>query len=130
MIGVGTPSRVARPRVSGAMRMRLGQSMLPMRMGSKRVGMVAPMGDGLLRRSAPRNDGRRMQHSSSLRAKLSNPLVPPIPSRAFAALLLGNVALAFGPWLVRLSDVGPSAAAFWRLALAPPFLLLLALGSA
>ena len=42
-----------------------------------------------------------------------------IPPRAFAMLLLGNAALAFGPWLVRLSDVGPSAAAFWRLALAP-----------
>jgi drug/metabolite transporter (DMT)-like permease len=41
-------------------------------------------------------------------------------------LLLGNVALAFGPWLVRLADVGPSAAAFWRLTLALPFLLLLA----
>ncbi|WP_425442986.1 DMT family transporter [Sphingomonas guangdongensis] len=40
-----------------------------------------------------------------------------------AALLLGNVALAFGPWFVRLSDVGPVAAAFWRLALAVPVLL-------
>jgi drug/metabolite transporter (DMT)-like permease len=40
--------------------------------------------------------------------------------------MLGNVALAFGPWLVRLSDVGPSAAGFWRLALALPFLLVLA----
>jgi drug/metabolite transporter (DMT)-like permease len=49
-----------------------------------------------------------------------------IPPRAFAALLLGNVALAFGPWLVRLSGVGPAAAGFWRLALALPFLLLLA----
>ncbi|WP_300973228.1 DMT family transporter [Sphingomonas sp. LHG3406-1] len=48
-----------------------------------------------------------------------------IPPRAFAALMLGNVALAFGPWMVRLSDVGPSAAGFWRLALALPFLLLL-----
>jgi drug/metabolite transporter (DMT)-like permease len=53
-------------------------------------------------------------------------LVPHIPPRAFAALLLGNVALAFGPWLVRLSDVGPSAAGFWRLTLALPFLILLA----
>lgn len=44
---------------------------------------------------------------------------------AFAALLLGNAALAFGPWLVRLSDVGPAAAGFWRLALALPFLLLI-----
>jgi len=42
---------------------------------------------------------------------------------AFPALLLGNIALAFGPWLVRLADVGPVAAGFWRLALALPFLL-------
>lgn len=40
--------------------------------------------------------------------------------------MLGNVALAFGPWMVRLSDVGPSAAGFWRLALALPFLAVLA----
>ena len=45
---------------------------------------------------------------------------------AFAALLLGNVALAFGPWLVRLADTGPVATGFWRLALAIPFLWLLA----
>ena len=31
-----------------------------------------------------------------------------IRPRAFVALLLGNVALAFGPWLVRLSGVGPA----------------------
>jgi drug/metabolite transporter (DMT)-like permease len=49
-----------------------------------------------------------------------------IPPLAFAALLLGNAALAFGPWLVRLSDVGPAAAGFWRLALAIPFLVVLA----
>jgi drug/metabolite transporter (DMT)-like permease len=47
-------------------------------------------------------------------------------ARALAALLAGNVALAFGPWLVRLADVGPVAAAFWRLAIAVPVLLLLA----
>jgi drug/metabolite transporter (DMT)-like permease len=45
---------------------------------------------------------------------------------AFAALILSNVFLAFGPWMVRLSDVGPVAAAFWRLALAIPLLLLFA----
>jgi drug/metabolite transporter (DMT)-like permease len=43
-----------------------------------------------------------------------------------AALLVGNVALALGPWLVRLADSGPIAAGFWRLALALPILLLLA----
>jgi drug/metabolite transporter (DMT)-like permease len=44
----------------------------------------------------------------------------------FAALLLGNVALALGPWSVRLADSGPVSAAFWRLALAVPVLILLA----
>ena len=44
---------------------------------------------------------------------------------AFAALLTGTAALAFGAWLVRLADTGPVAAAFWRVALAVPFLLLL-----
>ena len=34
------------------------------------------------------------------------------------ALLAGNVALALGPWSVRLADSGPVSAAFWRLALA------------
>ena len=41
----------------------------------------------------------------------------------FAALILGNIALAFGPWFVRAADVGPVAAGFWRLALGVPFLL-------
>ena len=45
---------------------------------------------------------------------------------AFPALLLGSTALAFGPWLVRLSGVGAVAAGVWRLALALPFLFLLA----
>jgi drug/metabolite transporter (DMT)-like permease len=45
---------------------------------------------------------------------------------AFVALLIGNAALALGPWLVRLSDVGPGAAGFWRLALALPFLVAIA----
>ncbi|MEW4448773.1 DMT family transporter [Qipengyuania sp. JC766] len=38
------------------------------------------------------------------------------------ALLAGNVALALGPWSVRLAESGPVAAGFWRLALALPFL--------
>lgn len=44
----------------------------------------------------------------------------------FAALLLGNVALALGPWLVRLADSGPVSAGFWRLFLALPLLFRLA----
>ena len=43
-------------------------------------------------------------------------------SIAFIALLIGNLALACGPFLVRNSGVGPVAAGFWRLALALPFL--------
>jgi len=45
---------------------------------------------------------------------------------AFPALILGNLILAIGPWMVRLTDVGPVASAFWRLALAIPFLFLFA----
>src|SRR6478736_6224286 len=45
---------------------------------------------------------------------------------AFLAVLVGSCSLAFGPWLVRLSGVGPVAAGFWRLALALPFLFAIA----
>jgi drug/metabolite transporter (DMT)-like permease len=41
------------------------------------------------------------------------------------ACLAGNVALAFGPWFVRMADVGPVAAGFWRIALAAPLLVAL-----
>ena len=43
---------------------------------------------------------------------------------AFAALVAGNIAIAFGPLLVRLADSGPIATGFWRMALATPFLFL------
>jgi drug/metabolite transporter (DMT)-like permease len=42
-------------------------------------------------------------------------------------MITGSACLAFGPWLVRLADVSPLASAFWRQALAVPFLLALAL---
>ncbi|MEO9130806.1 MAG: DMT family transporter [Sphingomonas sp.] len=48
---------------------------------------------------------------------------------AFAALLVANVALAFGSWFVRLADTGPVASGFWRIALATPVLLGLSLAS-
>jgi drug/metabolite transporter (DMT)-like permease len=63
----------------------------------------------------------------------------PLPSTAHAreqfltrlaipALFVANIALACGPWLVRLaqseSHVGPIASGFWRLALALPILLI------
>jgi len=53
--------------------------------------------------------------------------MPPQTANALpvAALLAGNMALAFGPWFVRLADVGPVAAAFWRIALAVPVLVAL-----
>jgi drug/metabolite transporter (DMT)-like permease len=41
-------------------------------------------------------------------------------------LLVGNVALAFGPWLVRLADTGAVATGLWRLVLAVPFLFIVA----
>jgi drug/metabolite transporter (DMT)-like permease len=47
------------------------------------------------------------------------------PSSALplVAVAVGNVALAFGPWFVRVADTGPVAAAFWRITLAAPVLL-------
>ena len=43
---------------------------------------------------------------------------------AFVALLTGAVGIAFAPVFVRLSEVGPSATAFYRLLLALPVLWL------
>lgn len=45
------------------------------------------------------------------------------PAAAFAAVIAANIALAFGPWFVRLADVGPVTSAFWRLTLAAPLLV-------
>lgn len=44
------------------------------------------------------------------------------PSLPFAALVIANVALAFGPWFVRHADTGPVAAGLWRMALAAPLI--------
>jgi drug/metabolite transporter (DMT)-like permease len=49
--------------------------------------------------------------------------------RAFACLLAGGCCIAFAPIFVRLSDTGPVASAFWRVALAAPLLWLMVLAS-
>ena len=50
------------------------------------------------------------------------------PSRlAFPGLLLGAAALAIGPLFVRMAGVPPMVSAFWRLALAVPVLIAIAL---
>lgn len=51
---------------------------------------------------------------------------PPVARFPFPAMIVANLFLAAGPWMVRLADVGPAASAFWRFALALPLLLLLA----
>jgi drug/metabolite transporter (DMT)-like permease len=57
-----------------------------------------------------------------------NSAAPAAPSRveslAFLCLLAGGCAIAFAPIFVRLSDTGPVASAFWRTAIATPFLWL------
>lgn len=58
---------------------------------------------------------------------VASPAAPDWSPRHLAALLTANVALAFGPWSVRLADCGPIAAGFWRLALPLPLILALAL---
>ncbi len=47
-------------------------------------------------------------------------------ARHLAALIGANVALALGPWSVRLADCGPISAGFWRLLLPLPLLFGLA----
>ena len=52
----------------------------------------------------------------------------PAPSALpLAAVIVGNVALAFGPWFVRVADTGPVAAGFWRMALGLPVIAVFAL---
>jgi drug/metabolite transporter (DMT)-like permease len=50
----------------------------------------------------------------------------PAPIWAFVALIIGNVATAFGAVLVRYADTGPMATGFWRMAIALPILSLIA----
>lgn len=45
---------------------------------------------------------------------------------AILALVAGALAIAFAPIFVRLSETGPAATAFWRVALAVPILMMLA----
>lgn len=57
-------------------------------------------------------------------------IAPESPARrgaalAFIAMLVANMSLALGPLFVRLADVGPVAAGFWRLSLAAPILFLM-----
>ena len=54
------------------------------------------------------------------------PTTPPPHRFAFPAIVIGSAMLAFGPLLVRLSDVAPISSAFWRLGLAIVPLALLA----
>ncbi len=46
---------------------------------------------------------------------------------ALLALIMSNVALAFGPLFVRMADTGPVSAGFWRLTLALPVLVIIAM---
>ena len=59
-------------------------------------------------------------HASTSQTIATSPQSKALP---LAALFASNLALAFGPWFVRLADVGPVAAGFWRIALAAPVLL-------
>jgi len=71
-----------------------------------------------------------MENEGALQEELVREEARPAPRPAAWLLLFalfgGNVALAIGPWFVRVADTGPVAAGFWRLFLALPFLVLLA----
>lgn len=67
-----------------------------------------------------------MENEGAAQANLVSKPPRPAAWLLLAALLGGNVALALGPWFVRMADTGPVAAGFWRLFLALPFLVFLA----
>lgn len=46
----------------------------------------------------------------------------PFPAIPLVTLLIGGVLVGFGPIFMRLAEVNPLASAFWRMALAAPFL--------
>lgn len=57
---------------------------------------------------------------------LVDPAQAPVRARDLLILLGANLALAVGPWFVRMTDVGPVSSAFWRMTLALPVLFALA----
>lgn len=65
-------------------------------------------------------------HEEALPGKSVAPQTGLLP---LLACIGGNVALAFGPWFVRLADVGPVAAGFWRVLIAAPMLVALSLAA-
>jgi drug/metabolite transporter (DMT)-like permease len=67
-----------------------------------------------------------MENEGALPSTVSGDRLRPPAWLLLFALFGGNVALAIGPWFVRIADTGPVAAGFWRLFLALPFLVLLA----
>jgi drug/metabolite transporter (DMT)-like permease len=68
-----------------------------------------------------------MENDGAAQAEVVTPAAArPAAWLLLLALLGGNVALALGPWFVREADTGPVSAAFWRMFLALPFLVLLA----
>lgn len=65
-----------------------------------------------------------MSHSPSPALAAADAAVERTQRIALIALVAGAVAIAFSPIFVRLSEVGPSATAFWRVAIAVPALWL------
>ncbi len=65
----------------------------------------------------PRCGGLRGNHGATMKIQDGRSFAP-----ALLALVLGAVAMGASPIFVRLADVGPYASAFWRTALALPFL--------
>ncbi len=102
--------------------MRFGALIAPRLTGSKSVLLINFSGNKALVWSQDADKRCELQRGF-MADKIFHQAEP--PPLAFAALVAANVAIAFGPLLVRYSDTGPIATGFWRLALAVPFLALM-----
>ncbi len=65
-----------------------------------------------------------MAQGQDIELESAAPALPPL-RLGFLALLAGNIFLALGPIFVRMTDTGPVAAAFWRMVLAVPLLIMI-----
>jgi drug/metabolite transporter (DMT)-like permease len=75
------------------------------------------------------NPFRTHDHANAMANGSSAPRTGPREGLALGALLAGATCIALSPIWVRVAEVGPTASAFWRVALAVPALwLLVALG--
>lgn len=74
-------------------------------------------------RSLPRDSARRAEEPSRFEMNAGRSNAANVKRLGMMALILGAIAIGFGPIFVRFSECGPIATAFWRIVLPLPLML-------